>query len=68
MAFDPPGGMLASGSDDKTVKRWEAHSSKLLRTLERHAGAVYIVTFSSDGRLLASKSDDHTIRLWNCET
>ena len=68
VAFDPQGGTLASGSDDKTVKLWEARSGKLLRTLEGHTGPVDIVAFSPDGRLLASKSDDHTIRLWSCET
>ena len=36
VAFDPTGGTLASGSDDKTVKLWEPASGKLLRTLEGH--------------------------------
>ena len=36
VAFDPQGGTLASGSDDKTVKLWEARSGKLLHTLEGH--------------------------------
>ena len=40
VAFDPQGGTLASGSDDKTVKLWEVRSGKLLRTLEGHQSAV----------------------------
>src|SRR5947199_974756 len=68
VAFDPQGETLASGSDDKTVKLWEARSGKLLRTLEGHTTRVDRVAFSTDGRLLASKSADYTIRLWNCET
>ena len=68
VAFDPQGGTLASGSDDNTVKLWEARSGKLLRTLEGHTEGVDIVAFSPDGRLLASKSGDQTIRLWSCET
>ena len=36
VAFDPQGETLASGSDDNTVKLWEARSGKLLRTLEGH--------------------------------
>ena len=38
VAFDPQGETLASGSDDNTVKLWEARSGKLLRTLEGHKG------------------------------
>ncbi len=38
VAFDPQGETLASGSDDKTVKLWDVHSGKLLRTLEGHQG------------------------------
>lgn len=68
VAFAPQGRTLVSGSTDNTVKLWDSHSGKLLRTLEGHTDEVYPVAFSADGCLLASKSKDHTIRLWNCET
>ncbi len=56
MAFDPQGGTLASGSDDKTVKLWEARSGKLLRTLEGHQSRVTSVAFDPQGGTLASGS------------
>jgi WD40 repeat protein len=34
VAFDPQGGMLASGSGDNALKLWETRSGNLLRTLE----------------------------------
>ena len=56
VAFDPQGGTLASGSDDKTVKLWEARSGKLLRTLEGHQDSVMSVAFDPQGGTLASGS------------
>ena len=58
MAFDPQGGTLASGSDDNTVKLWEARSGKLLRTLEGHQNWVWSVAFDPQGGTLASGSAD----------
>ena len=57
VAFDPRGGTLASGSDDETVKLWEARSGKLLRTLEGHQGVVTSVAFDLQGGTLAGQSD-----------
>jgi WD40 repeat protein len=56
--------MLASGSNDNTVKLWEAGSGKLLRTLEGHRDAVMSVAFDLVGRTLASGSNDKTVKLW----
>src|SRR5947199_3802572 len=60
VAFDPQGETLASGSDDKTVKLWEARSGKLLRTLEGHQGVVMSVSFDPQSGMLASGSADNT--------
>ena len=55
---------LASGSDDETVKLWEACSGKLLRTLERHQSQVASVGFDQQGETLATGSIDNTVKLW----
>ncbi|MFL6258286.1 MAG: TIR domain-containing protein [Thermoanaerobaculia bacterium] len=64
VAFDPQGETLASGSDDKTVRLWEARSGKLLRTLKGHRGQVWSVAFDPQGRMLASGGNDKTVTLW----
>jgi len=64
VAFDPQGGMLASGSEDEMVKLWEARSGKLVRTLEGHKNWVRSVAFDPQGQTLASGSHDKTVKLW----
>jgi WD40 repeat protein len=61
-------GLLVSGSDDQTVKLWEAVNGREARTLRGHAHWVRAVAFSPDGQLLASGSADGTIKLWGEET
>jgi COMPASS component SWD3 len=64
LAYSPDGGILASGSDDKTVKLWRLDSGCEYRTLTGHEDWVRAVAFSADGRTLASGSWDDTVRLW----
>ena len=68
VSFSPDGRAIASGSDDGTVKLWNAAARETIATLEGHADSVRTVAFSPDGRTLASGSWDGTIRLWNTAT
>ena len=68
VAFSPGSQLLASASDDKTIRLWNPTTGELLQQLEGHMGRVRAVTFSRDGQLLASASDDEMIRLWNPAT
>jgi WD40 repeat protein len=62
-----PGGLLASGSNEKTVLIWNAATGAHVATLEGHTGMVVALAALPDGRL-ASGSDENTIRLWNVAT
>ena len=64
VAFSPDGKLVASASDDCTVRLWDAATGAALQTLEGHSEDVYAVAFSPDGKLVASASFDCTVRLW----
>ncbi len=62
------GEILASGSDDKTIKIWDLKQRKELYTLRGHLGKVYAVAISPDGQSVVSGSDDKTIKIWDLKT
>jgi hypothetical protein len=59
IGVDAACGLLATGSDDKTVRLWSLPDGKLQRVVrfpigEGNAGKVYATALSPDGRLLAA--------------
>ena len=67
VAFSPDGSLLATASDDKTVRLWPTGQRARIRALIGHEKPVNAVAFSPDGALLASASDDRTVRLWDVQ-
>ena len=59
--------LLASGSDDNTIKLWN-DQGECLKTLRGHEAWVYSVAFSPQGKILASGSRDNTVKLWDWRT
>lgn len=68
IAYSPDGRMLASGSEDKTVKLWDVATGQELYALRGHVSMVNSVAWSRNGQVLASGSRDQTIKLWDVAT
>ena len=68
VAFHPTAPLLATGSDDDTVKLWrlssDNSSATCVATLAAHSGSVFSVAFHPTAPLLATGSWDSTVKLW----
>jgi WD40 repeat protein len=69
VAFSPDSKQIVSGSDDRTIRCWDAATGQqLLPALEGHTAWVSSVAFSPDGKQIVSGSGDRTIRRWDAAT
>ncbi|WP_224364956.1 NACHT and WD40 repeat domain-containing protein [Hyalangium versicolor] len=67
-AWSPDGRRLLSGSEDHSLKIWDAASGQCLLTLSGHAFAVLDCAWSPDSRRILSGSYDKTLKVWDASS
>ena len=63
VVFSPDSKLVASGSNDSTVKIWDPATGAYTQTLKGYSGSVNSVAFSPDSKLVTSRSGDNTIKI-----
>lgn len=66
VSFSPDGQMIATASQDKTVKLWTVTGQEIA-TLTGHEDLVRSVKFSPTGKTIATASWDGNVKLWTTE-
>ncbi|KAF5840461.1 WD40-repeat-containing domain protein [Dunaliella salina] len=65
LVFNPQGNLLASASDDRSVRIWSVDYQGAQQAVLSHAARVRDVAFSPDGTLCVTASEDTKLRVWD---
>jgi small GTP-binding protein len=70
LAWSPHGRLLASGSDDASIRVWDVGTSTCEQLLESRGGAVTSVAFAGKGMLLLAQTTrrDDAFQCWQVRT
>jgi hypothetical protein len=67
VCFCPDNTKICSGSNDNTVKIWDAKRGECITTLSGHTNSVNSVCFSPDNTIICSGSKDKTVKIWDAK-
>ena len=67
LAFNADGSLLASASDDGTVRVWSMDDMRHVQTLSWPEASAHVLAWSPDGRLLATSDGASIIELWRTD-
>ncbi|KAF0749194.1 hypothetical protein AaE_007109, partial [Aphanomyces astaci] len=65
LAVAPNDRFIASGSQDKLIKIWNASTLAVVGVCRGHKRGIWALEFSPVDQCLASASSDKTVKLWN---
>lgn len=68
VVFHPVFSVLASASEDATIKIWDYETGDYERTLKGHTDSVQDLAFDHTGKWLVSCSADMMVKLWDFQT
>uniref|UniRef100_A0A3B5BIS2 POC1 centriolar protein homolog A n=1 Tax=Stegastes partitus TaxID=144197 RepID=A0A3B5BIS2_9TELE len=63
--FSPDDRLIASSSDDKTIKLWDKNSRECIHSFYEHAGYANCVDFHPSGTCIAAASTDNSVKVWD---
>src|SRR5262249_51901299 len=68
VALSADGRLALTGSDDQTVRLWDATTGLQLRPYPDHPGPIHAVAFTPDGKRFLSDIRQGIVRLWDVQT
>ena len=68
VAIDAAAERVVTGSEDGSVRVWDARNGRQIRLLTGNTSAIRSVTVTPDGQTVASGSKDGSIRVWAVES
>lgn len=65
VAFSSDAKLIVSGSNDRSIRVWDALTGQGIHVLKGHTDTVWSAAFSSDGTHIVSGSEDKSIQVWD---